>query len=69
MESEKKVVDDEGNTSLELPALPAAVRKPGFAKAKEKSKDASQRDDRFPRLRDKKDVPQEPLSRRIAKQR
>ena|SRR6266498_3142632 len=61
-------IDDERDTSFELPDSYFETLKPGFIPAeKERKEDVSEGDYRFPRISDEKDVPQEPLARRLRK--
>jgi hypothetical protein len=63
-------IDDERDTSFELPDLFFEDLKPGFEPSEKKSKKVTlEGHHRFPRISERKDVPQTPLAERIRKAR
>lgn len=68
MKSKRLEPDDERDTSFELPDSYFEDLKPGFKPAEKKSKEvALEGHHRFPRISERKDVPQRPLAARIRK--
>jgi hypothetical protein len=60
-------IDDEGDTSFQLPEEFLEIHKPGFMPVEKwRKEDVSEGHHRFPRSEDK-EVPQEPLARRLRK--
>ena len=69
MRSKRRAIDDEGDTSFELPNSYFEDHKPGLKPGGRKREAAGKGDHRFPRITKEKDVPQAPLARRIRRPR